>query len=75
MIKNIIIALLAFACGFTTYVAVHNSRPICDDLVRFPNDYTHELVCEVGLGDIPEDQANVIMVPIKDHGQLRELRR
>lgn len=62
MFKNIIIIVLLALCGFSTYVAWHNSKPICDDLVRNPADTSHQLVCEYGLGDIPEDQADVIIV-------------
>ena len=53
--------LLAIAI-FSSYVAYHNSKPICDDLVRYPADSRNELVCEYGLGDIPEDKADVIIV-------------
>lgn len=58
---------LGFATGFLLaclvagFIIQHQSKPICDDLVRYPADQSHQLVCERGLGNIPEDEAQVRM--------------
>lgn len=58
MLKNLLIVLLLVLTGFSTYVAYRNSKPICTDLIRFGDSLT----CVYDLGDIQEDQADVIIV-------------
>lgn len=50
--------LLAIIVGLLLFMHA-TDKPLCDDLVRYPADQSHQLVCELGLGDIPEDQADV----------------
>jgi hypothetical protein len=54
--KALVICLLVLL-GVMTYVAVHNSVPVCDDLVREQNAYTgdYDLVCEYTFGQSQED--------------------
>ncbi len=59
MIKNILIVILIAITAVSVALAWRNAKPICDDLVRSP--YSDELVCEYGLGDIQEDEADVII--------------
>lgn len=58
MFKNLLILLLFGLCIFSTYVAVRNSKPVCEDLQRQGDD----LVCIYNLGEIAEDQADVIII-------------
>lgn len=58
MLKNLLIVILLMLTVFSTYVALRNSKPICNDLIRF-ND---SLTCIYDLGEIQEDQADVIIV-------------
>lgn len=58
-----LIVVLSVALGFMTYVAWHNATPLCDELIRAKNAYNmnDDLVCELNLGPIQEDQAQVRM--------------
>lgn len=60
MIKNIIITVLILITACSIALAYRNSKPICTDLIR--NQYSDQLICEYGLGDIQEDEADVIIV-------------
>ena len=53
--KTAIIVMLAIAFWAMSIVALRNSIPLCDELVR----QNGVLVCELNLGDIPEDRAEV----------------
>lgn len=55
---RLVIVLLLALTIFSTYVAYRNSKPICNDLIRF-ND---NLTCIYDLGEVAEDQADVIIV-------------
>jgi hypothetical protein len=59
---KILILILLLITGLNTFIAWHNSKPICDDLrPRMVNEYTRTLECVTDLGDIQEDQADVII--------------
>ena len=45
-----LVVVLTLALGGMTYVAWHNVRPLCDDVVLYPTDNTEQYVCELGLG-------------------------
>ncbi len=49
--------MVVFALAFK--LGEYYGRPKCDDLVR--DKYNGQLVCEYGLGDVQEDNTNVIM--------------
>jgi hypothetical protein len=55
---RVVIVLLFTLTLFSTYVAYRNSKPICNDLIRF-ND---SLTCVYDLGEVAEDKADVIIV-------------
>lgn len=59
---RVLTVLLLALCGFSTYVAYHNSKPICSDLRAIQVEYSRHLECVYDLGDIQEDQADVIIV-------------
>ena len=58
MFKNILIIVLLICTGLSLFVAIRNCKPICNDLIRWQD----ELICTYNLGDIQEDQADVIIV-------------
>ncbi len=58
MFKNILIGLLLILTAGSVAVAYRNSKPICEDLQRQGDD----LICVYNLGEIPEDEADVIIV-------------
>ncbi len=53
-----VIIVLIFATLASLFVAIRNSKPICTDLVRFGDSLT----CVYDLGDIQEDEADVIII-------------
>lgn len=57
-----ITTLLLGLTSFSLYVAIHNSKPICNDLRAETVDYSRHLVCVYDLGDKQEDQVDVIIV-------------
>lgn len=59
MIKIILIGLLTGYGLAMTLVAYRNSIPLCDNLVEAESK--QQLICQLSLGDISEDKANVRM--------------
>lgn len=61
--KYTVMVLLLLLAGFSAYVAIRNSRPVCNDLrARQLTEYSRTLECVYDLGDIQEDQADVIII-------------
>lgn len=58
----IVMVLLLALAMFSTGVALHNSKPICNDLKPVQNSIgERSLECIFNLGNIQEDQADVII--------------
>lgn len=61
--KNIMLIVMVILTGFSVYIAYRNSKPVCNDLRAVKvNEYTRTLECVYDLGDIPEDQADVLII-------------
>lgn len=58
MIKNILIAILIALTAVCIALAWRNAKPICQDLQRQGDN----LICVYDLGEIQEDEADVIIV-------------
>lgn len=60
---RIMIVLFALLAGFSSYIALRNSKPICTDLRAVQvNEYTRTLECVYDLGDKQEDSVDVLIV-------------
>ena len=60
---RVLIVLFFALAVFSTSVAVRNSKPICTDLRATGNsEATRRLECVYDLGNIQEDEANVIII-------------
>jgi hypothetical protein len=59
MFKNIVIGFLVLSTVLSIGLAYRNAKPVCEDLQRASNG---DLICSFNLGDIPEDEADVIIV-------------